>query len=307
MSWAALFFALAVATLVLALGVGLLFWLERAREARLYARYTGVAATAGEPAARRDHPWLSRMAAGGVRIERALNAGEQTRTLLAQAGWRQTRARLMFHALSFAVPVATALLITPVLLTLATALTPPMRVLLAVMLVIVALLLPRFVLRWRARARRDRIEADVLLFINLLVLLFEAGLGMRQALAILARDARDTMPALADELAPLVRQIEAGADADPLLHETGKLLEIEALENVFAVLRQVERYGGEIRQPLLDSLNELQSRRSMALREQVNKTSARMTIVLVLCFLPPLLIFIAGPALMSISAALGSS
>jgi tight adherence protein C len=71
-------------------------------------------------------------------------------------------------------------------------------------------------------------------------------------------------------------------------------------------LRQVDRYGGEIREPLLAELNNLESRREMALREQVNVMSGKMTVVLVICFLPPLLIFIAGPALMSISASFGA-
>ena len=56
---------------------------------------------------------------------------------------------------------------------------------------------------------------------------------------------------------------------------------------------------------LLEALDNLQSKRSMALREQVNVMSGKMTVVLVTCFFPPLLIFIAGPAFMSISETLG--
>ena len=178
--------------------------------------------------------------------------------------------------------------------------------LLVAVVVIVSLLAPRYILRMKAKRRRDRIRAEVPLFINLLVLLFEAGLNLRQALLSLVRDGAPTMPELVDELAPVLRQIEAGADADQLLADVGKLLAVEELDTVLGILRQVERYGGEIREPLLEALDNLQSKRSMELREQVNVMSGKMTVVLVTCFFPPLLIFIAGPAFMSISETLGS-
>lgn len=303
MNTAALFLGLAVSTLVLAAGLLMLTWFARVREARLQRRYLGQGPNDDRGlAAERSAPWLAGMADSGERIDRLLKNPQHTRLLLAQAGWRDAGSRAAYHALQFALPVGLGL-VSLALFGMSSG--SGIGLLLVLMMVIVGLLAPRQVLRLRARRRRERIRGEVALFINLLLLLFEAGLNLRQALATLARDGGPTMPSLVDELAPLMRQIESGADAERLLFETGRLLGVEELATVFGILRQVERYGGEVREPLLATLDELQSKRAMTLREQVNVMSSKMTVVLVLCFLPPLLIFIAGPALMSISATLG--
>lgn len=82
-------------------------------------------------------------------------------------------------------------------------------------------------------------------------------------------------------------------------------MDVEELSTVLAVLRQVDRFGGEVREPLLEALSVLEERRSLTLREKVNLLSGRMTVVMVLFFFPALLIFVAGPAFMSIIKALG--
>lgn len=305
MSMPAVFLALAVATAVVALGLLSLMLVQSVRERRLTRRYQGERAQDGTVRNGAGAAWVAGMAEGGERIDRLLKNPDETRILLAQAGWRDAQSRTVFYACQFGLPVLIGLFVLPLSGVLGLTSGSLNSLLLVAFVVIVSLLAPRYVLRARAKRRRERISAEVPLFINLLVLLFEAGLNMRQALSSLVRDGAPTMPELVNELAPILRQIEAGADADQLLFETGKLMSIEELDTVLGILRQVERYGGEIREPLLEALDNLQSKRSMALREQVNVMSGKMTVVLVTCFFPPLLIFIAGPAFMSISETLG--
>ncbi|MES1925925.1 type II secretion system F family protein [Salinisphaera sp. T31B1] len=306
MNLAALVVAIAVASGVLAVGMLFLAILTGAQNARLRRRYQGERLRHEGRVRDNRQLWMEGMAESGQRIDRLLKKPDETRRLLAQAGWRDVHARRLFYAGQFLLPTLVALVALLVFGGLGL-LAGSARSLLGLMvLIILALLAPRWYLRAKAARRRERIRAEVPLFINLLVLLFEAGLNLRQALSSLVRDGAPTMPALVDELAPLLRQIEAGADADLLLMETGKLLAIDELDTVLGILRQVERYGGEIREPLLEALDVLQAKRSMALREQVNVMSGKMTVVLVTCFFPPLLIFIAGPAFMSIVATLGN-
>ncbi|MGH8562494.1 MAG: type II secretion system F family protein, partial [Nevskiales bacterium] len=73
---------------------------------------------------------------------------------------------------------------------------------------------------------------------------------------------------------------------------------------VLGVLRQVERYGGEVREPLLSALAVMEERRSLDLRERVNLLAGRMTVVMVLFFFPALMLCVAGPAFSSIFRAL---
>ena len=119
------------------------------------------------------------------------------------------------------------------------------------------------------------------------------------------REGRGTLPELNRELAVVIRQLEAGADSAEVLRNLEEALEVSELSNVLAVLRQVDRYGGEVRGPLLEALEVLEERRSMTMREKVNHISGRMTVVMVLFFFPALLVFVAGPAFVSIMKVLG--
>ena len=297
-------FLLLVASSLLLLSLVLIVWAAAVRVARQEqaTRYLGADKSAAR-APERETGWADALARRGAAFDRLIGDAEETRRLLLRAGIRGARARAGYYILQTSLPLAAAGLAIAALGLLPV--TTVIRVLIVLGLLIVGLLLPRFLLRRRAAERCKRIEADVPLFINLMILLFDAGLNLRQALTSLVRDGRGTMQALVEELDPIVRQIQAGAQADALLRETGKDLDIDDLELVLGILRQVERYGGEVKTPLTEALQTMQAQRTMATREQVNILSGKMTVVLVTCFFPPLLIFIAGPAFVSISRSLG--
>ena len=145
------------------------------------------------------------------------------------------------------------------------------------------------------------------MFIHMLILLFEAGLSTRQALASLVREGRGVVPNLQQEVLVVLRQLDAGGDTAETLQQLGEGLEVSELDNVLGVLRQIDRYGGELRQPLTETLGVLEERRTLTMRERVNKMAGRMTVVMVLFFFPALLIFVAGPPFVAVLRALGST
>lgn len=249
---------------------------------------------------------LAELAGTGQSIERLVDTDNETPRLLAQAGWRGSSHRTYYYLAQLVAPILGAVLVGVAWLMAGADASGINYLMYLIVAVTVGLLAPRFVLRRRASARRDRIAAEVPLFIHLLVLLFEAGLSTRQALATLVREGRGTLPELNREFAVVARQLDAGADAAEVLHNLERALEVSELSNILSVLRQVDRYGGEVRQPLLEALHVLEDQRAMAMREKVNALSGRMTVVMVLFFFPALLIFVAGPAFASIIKALGN-
>lgn len=183
---------------------------------------------------------------------------------------------------------------------------PAMLLLFALMAVILGILLPRMVLRSAAENRVRRLKNEVPQFIHLLVLLFESGLSTRQALASIVRDGGGVLPELGKEFELVLRQLEAGGDTDESLKNMSMALELDDLTAATDLLRQLDRYGGEVRDPLMELLKVLEDRRVMDMREMVNLMSGRMTVVMVLFFFPALLIFVAGPAFVGIMKALGA-
>lgn len=295
-------FVLAVGGLV-ALGISVL--LTR-RSDRLASRMmTGGQADAAVKGAGRQQ-WLTRLAERGQQVNQMLEDPSETSVLLSQAGWRSTGARMLFYTAQIVLPIVVIVLAIPLWFAVRSAIGPLQATLFCVAAIILAILLPRWALRSRAKKRREHLRGEIPLLINLLILLFEAGLSTRQALTSLMQDGGDTLPELSTELRPVMRQLEAGGDVGVLLLEMSQTLNIPELESVVGILRQVERYGGEVREPLTEALDTIEERRGLEIREQVNLLSGKMTVVLVLFFMPALLVLIVGPAVTSILKALGS-
>lgn len=245
--------------------------------------------------------WWQRLAEGGRGMEQWFQDDEGIEALLVRAGWRDARARTIFYLLQIGLPLLALLLVLAVALPRGLSL---QSVLVAMIAVILGLLLPRWLLRSAARNRQIRIRGEVPLLTNLLVLLLEAGLSTRQALHSLVRDGAGVLPELGDEFRLALRQIDAGGDLNDVLASMSRVLDVPELSGVLSVLRQVERYGGEVREPLLSALAVMEERRGLELRERVNLLAGRMTVVMVLFFFPALMLCVAGPAFSSIFRAL---
>jgi len=242
----------------------------------------------------------------GRAIEKMVDAKGETSKLLIQAGWRDVGARLGYYVFQGSLPIVLLLILAcGALFTDNKFFHLPLLLPVGFAALALALLVPRIVLRRIADARRTTLSREVPLFVHLLVLLFEAGLSTRQALASLVRDGTDVLPELQKELDLVLRQLDAGGEIAQILGDLSKQLEVEDLGTIFSVLRQVDRYGGEVREPLLETLKVIEERRGLDIRERVNLMSGRMTVVMVLFFFPALLIFTAGPAFMAIISALG--
>lgn len=300
-------FAIGGAVFVAALGLGLLIYAFAAggRRRQLVRRLEDTTTGSKTTGKARQDEWVTRMATQGQQLDRLLQNPQETTILMAQAGWRGVQARGIFYAFQILMPLVVLVASIPLFFVLAAGSDALTALMVVAGAVIVALLLPRMVLRSKAKQRRAAIANEVPLFINLLILLFEAGLSSRQALVSLVQDGPKTLPNIVDELQPVLRQIEAGADLSGLLLDTSKTLNISEIETVFGILRQVEKYGGEIREPLTDALDVIEERRTLELREKVNILSGKMTVVLVACFFPALLIMIVGPGVVSIFKVLG--
>lgn len=248
---------------------------------------------------------LGDIADTGRKIGEAVDTKNESARLLLQAGWRDQEHRLGYYASQFVVPVALLgasstlwLFGSPKLST------PQMMLMFSAAAIMLGLIIPKRVLTIVAAGRMRRMKAEIPLFIHLLVLLFESGLSTRQALASLVRDGEGVLPELGKEFELVLRKLEAGGESDEALRVLSASMDLDDLTGAIDLLRQVDRYGGEVRDPLLELLKTLEERRTLDMREMVNKMSGQMTIVMVVFFFPALLIVVAGPAFLGIMKAL---
>lgn len=222
--------------------------------------------------------------------------------LLVQAGWGKPQHRFYYLAAAWLLPLAVALFAAIYAFIQGKPLTNALlHMLFAFALLFVAV---RNVLRWRARERQATIRREVITWLHLLRMLFDAGLSLEHALRVLVQQARDLVPNLAHELDAALKRMEAGQDRSDALNEMAAPLAVPELSDTVAMLKQATRYGGNLREPLIEYTKLIEQRQVSELREQVGKLSAKMTIVMVIFLFPALMIFVAGPGFIGLANAL---
>ena len=140
--------------------------------------------------------------------------------------------------------------------------------------------------------------------IHLLRMLFDAGLSTEHALRVMHEEGHVLMPNLSDEIAGTLQRIDAGHDRADALSEMAAPLEVAELTDTVAILKQVTRHGGNIRDSLTKFAQLIEDRQQSALREYVNQLSGKMSIVMMVFLFPALLIFLAGPGFLALARGL---
>lgn len=227
---------------------------------------------------------------------------EEIQRLLIQAGWPGARATFIFLLLAWGLPVVLGFAAACYALLQQDAW---MQVFFQLFFVFAAtFVLIRRLLRWKAQKRREAISKEVIPFLHLLRMLFEAGLSMEHILLIIEKQGRDLIPNLADELQLVTKRIQTGQDRADALVEMTIPLEVPELNDTIAMLKQVTRYGGNIRESLAEYTTLVEQRQISVLREYVSKLSAKMSIVMMLFLFPALMAFLAGPGFIGLANAL---
>lgn len=165
-------------------------------------------------------------------------------------------------------------------------------------------LVPKWALSLLAARRMRGLRQDIGTFIQMLRVLFDAGLSLERSLTVLAREASALLPDLGREIDVALRRIAAGQAPTDALTTVAWELDLAELSDLARLLRQIERHGGSIQSALSRLSDLIQDRRRTTLEESVTKLSAKMTVVMVLFLFPALLVFIGGPGFLAVIRAL---
>lgn len=254
-----------------------------------------------------DEGWIlsaiERMSKSGVGKLFSSADQEELVRLLRQAGWYAARKRMFFMSVSWLAPLI-ATIGAGAYVIVAGEMTGMQKVAMLFLAFALGFLVPRYVLRYRASARRNALSREMPAAIYLLRMLLEAGLSTEHALRVMHAEGRKLMPNLAEEIAVALQRIDAGHDRVEALGEMAAPLEVVELTDTVAILKQVSRHGGNIRDSLAKFAQLIEARQQSALREYVNRLSGKMSIVMMIFLFPALLIFLAGPGFLALARGL---
>lgn len=229
------------------------------------------------------------------------NGGEISQ-LLVKAGWDTQYARLLFWGFGRILPIVVSITVYTLLVTLGK---DNLNALLMGIFSFASLyVLANMVLRRRAAIVEKAIIKELVPFLHMLRMLFNAGLSLEHALIILVEQTSNLFPHFSRQLQRVLLNLNAGQDQSEALTNMAKTLNIQEVTDTVAILAQVTRYGGNIQASLAQYIALIEMRQFSGLREYVSKLSAKMSVVMIIFMFPALLIFIAGPGFIGISDAL---
>ncbi|MFQ3199899.1 MAG: tight adherence protein C [Zhongshania sp.] len=163
-----------------------------------------------------------------------------------------------------------------------------------------------FFLKKIAENRQEKLNQETLILVQTTRMLWRVGLSLPKTLGIICDQLGNLAPTCSQELQLAVNKIESGQSQEESLYELIGCTDAEGFKEYLIVVRQQAITGGSIDKALDELYKLLQNRRKLGLQEQVNKMSGKMSLVMMVFLFPALLIVVAGPALMSISLALGN-
>jgi tight adherence protein C len=171
---------------------------------------------------------------------------------------------------------------------------------------VAGLMLPKFWLARRVRARMESVASELPMFVDLLRLLQGVGLSLDQSLQVMVNEFRRVLPVLAGEMEIAQRQFVAGRTREQSLQRMASIYENEDLRAVIRLIIQVDRHGGAVQEPLKQFGERLREVRRASLRERIGGLTVKMTGVMVVTLLPALLIVTAGPGMIAVIRALAA-
>lgn len=160
--------------------------------------------------------------------------------------------------------------------------------------------LPKYWITRRVETRKEEITQGFPDSLDMLLVCVEAGQSLDQAIVRVAKELRASYPSLADEFEIVSYEMKAGKDKASVLSDMGERCGVQDVASFVTVLIQSTSFGTSIAEALRVYAGEMRDKRVMRAEEAANKLPTKMTLATMMLTVPPLLIILVGPSVVSI-------
>jgi tight adherence protein C len=228
---------------------------------------------------------------------RQLMQAEGSRALLRQAGYRSERHLVTFLAIRAVAPLLLGLIVFIYSSTIfADRVSPTMRLAATLIGMVGGFYLPILFLKNMVQRRQESIRRAWSDALDLLLICVESGMSIEAAIQRVSREIGSQSVPLAEELTLTNAELSYLQDRRKAFENLGKRTGLPIVRSVVTSLIQSERYGT----PLGTALRVLaQENRDMRMSDAEKKAAAlppKLTVPMVLFFLPVIFIVILGPS-----------
>ncbi|MEX2035541.1 MAG: type II secretion system F family protein [Xanthobacteraceae bacterium] len=230
-------------------------------------------------------------------------AQEEAREKLVQAGYRGQAPYVAFLFFRLVAPAATLLFAVFYLFVAVELDQPPMvKIGICLAAAYLGMQLPYLLLKNRIAKRQLSIKRAFPDALDLLLICVESGMSIEAAFKKVSQEIGSQSVALAEELTLTTAELSYLQDRKQAYENLAKRTDLDGVRSVCMALQQAERYGTPLGQTLRVMAQE---NRDMRMTEAEKKAAAlppKLTVPMILFFLPVLFIVILGPAAIRVMA-----
>ncbi len=226
--------------------------------------------------------------------------GEKVRLTLLQAGIRGPTAPLKYMLTQIILPVILVLFAFLVISKSTKDIPPVASVAIIAAAALTGFFLPRILVKNTAIKRLEEINLTFPDSLDMMLICVQGGIGLEQTVDRVALEVAEHSPILAEELAILSAEMAMLNDRRTALSDFGK--RVGGFGKSFATaLIQAEQYGTSVSQALRVMSDELRDIRMAKAEQKAASLPPKLTVPMIVFFLPALFIVILGPAGIKIS------
>lgn len=221
--------------------------------------------------------------------------GEKIRLMLLQAGNRDPKAPLKYIASQILIPVFLVVFCMIIMSGSEKEIPPFATIFILGLAAVFGFFLPRILVKNAAIKRIEELNLSFPDALDMMLICVQGGIGLEQTVDRVAMEVAEYSPVLAEELGILSAEMAMLNDRRAALSDFGK--RVGGYGKSFATaLIQAEQYGTSVSQALRVMADELRDIRMANAEQKAASLPPKLTVPMILFFLPALFIVILGPA-----------
>jgi tight adherence protein C len=275
---------------------------ERARQAGLSLRPDSTSVDVDDDDSRLRTRLLRRLAMLGDRLPLfGAKYSEKLKIEMVRGGYRGKFAVSALLAVKFLVGVVCAVLAVmlgshiPVV-----GRYPAARGILMLFVFVIGMIIPEYVLAFRARRRRRVMASCLPDALDLLVICTNAGNSLAVSIRRVADELASICEPLSDELSLTADELKLSGDSTRALHGLAERINLPSVRALTSALTQSMRYGTPITQALRTLCRTERVAHIVSLEEKAAKLAPKMVLPMMLFILPAVVVIAAGPAVIQL-------
>ncbi len=234
-----------------------------------------------------------------------LSGARKARLLLVQAGYRQPKALLVYLLSRMILPTVFILLVFLFLQNINKPIADALKLLIYCGAGILGYFLPYTLVKNTAQKRQDEIQITFPDALDMMLICVQGGIGIESAIHRIAERIVDHSPILAEELGIMSAELAMLNDRKQAYRSFADRVGSSAARTFVNAMIQAEQYGSSVSNAMRVIGEELRDMRMANAENKAASLPPKLTVPMILFFLPVLFVVILGPAVITASRTFG--